>query len=282
MGSRLLRGLVFLAYAFLVALVFGLAAYTSFSLFVRSGATTVPDVVGLPRGDAAARLADQGLRLREAEGKGRYHEKIPAGRVVRQTPDPRTLVKRGSPVAVVMSLGPQRVEVPGLAEKPLPAAQAELSGSGLLVGRILGVFAFEQTTGTVLAQDPDPGASVAPSTPVNLLLALQVPGERYVMPDLVYRDYERVRPYFEDRGFRLGSVRFERYEGVAAGIVLRQYPLPGHPLTKSDPISLVVATAEGLPDSLPDNLPDNLPETPAETPPATPPATPTPAPGRTP
>ena len=52
------------------------------------------------------------------------------------------------------------------------------------------------------------------------------------MPDLVYRDYEQVRPYFEQLGFRFGSVKFERYEGVAAGVILRQFPLPGHPLTR--------------------------------------------------
>ncbi|HEX2224617.1 MAG TPA: PASTA domain-containing protein, partial [Thermoanaerobaculia bacterium] len=74
--------------------------------------------------------------------------------------------------------------------------------------------------------------------------------ERWVMPDLVYRDYEDVRRAFEARGFRLGSIKFERYEGVAEGVILRQYPMPGHPVTKRDSISLTVATAdylEGLP-----------------------------------
>ena len=37
MLARLLRGLGFLAYGLLILLIFGLAAYTSFSLFVRSG-----------------------------------------------------------------------------------------------------------------------------------------------------------------------------------------------------------------------------------------------------
>ena len=67
------------------------------------------------------------------------------------------------------------------------------------------------------------------------------------MPDLVYRDYERVRLYFEQLGFKFGSVKFERYEGVAAGVILRQFPLPGHPLTREDPVSLVVATAGAAP-----------------------------------
>jgi serine/threonine-protein kinase len=247
--SRIVRGLVYLAYGLVILLVFGLAAYTSFSLFVRSGVTTVPQIEGLSRGEAGARLADQGLRLRGVENQGRYSEKVPAGHVVRQSPDERTLVKRGSGVTVVLSLGPQRVEVPELAGRTLPAAQASLSGSGLTVGRLLGAFSSTAATGSVLASDPPQSADIPPSTPVHVLLSLNVPAERYIMPDLVYSDYEGVRPLFEQLGFTFGSVKYERYEGVAAGVILRQFPLPGHPLTKQDNISLVVATTDAPLDS---------------------------------
>jgi serine/threonine-protein kinase len=246
MLPRFLRGLGYLAYVLFVLVIFGLAAYTSFSLFVRSGVTTVPSVVGLNSGDAANTLADQGLTMRGAEAAGRYDDKVPAGRVARQNPDPRTLVKRGRPVTVVLSLGPRRVQVPDLTGRNLPAAQASISGTGLGLGRILGVLAPDPQTApdSVVEQDPEPGASVAPATGVNVLLAMASPGERYVMPDLVYRDYEAVRPYFEQLGFKLGSVKFERYEGVAAGVILRQFPLPGHPVSRDEAISLVVATAD--------------------------------------
>jgi hypothetical protein len=63
------------------------------------------------------------------------------------------------------------------------------------------------------------------------------------MPDLVYRRYEPVRRSFERRGFRLGAVKFEPYEGIADGTILRQTPLPGHPLHRLDLISLVVAAS---------------------------------------
>jgi beta-lactam-binding protein with PASTA domain len=85
------------------------------------------------------------------------------------------------------------------------------------------------------------------------------------MPDLVYRDYESARPYFEQHGFRFGSVKYERYEGVSAGVILRQFPLPGHPFTKQDNISLVVATADTPADlaTPPLPAPDPTPATPA-------------------
>ena len=272
--SKLVRGLIYLGYGVVILLVFGLAAYTSFSLFVRSGVTTVPVVEGLSRAEAATRLADQGLRLRGTENE-RYSEKVPVGHVVRQTPDARTLVKRGSSVTVALSKGPQRVNVPELEGKTLPATQAELSGSGLTVGRLLGAFSKTAGTGTVIGSDPGLGATIPPSTPVHVFLALNIPAERYIMPDLVYRSYEGIRPYFEQRGFNFGSVKFERYEGVAAGVVLRQYPQAGHPLTKQDNISLVVATADAPLDSAtppPGLLPEEPPiPSPSPAPTATPP-----------
>lgn len=140
MLSRLAHGLGFLAYLVLVFLVFTFAAYFAFSQFVRSGVTTVPDVLGLSRVEAANLLADQGLAVRPAGNAGRYDDKIPVGHVMRQNPDARTLVKRGSGVEMVLSLGPRRVEVPDLAGKALPAAQVQLSALGLGVGRILGAF----------------------------------------------------------------------------------------------------------------------------------------------
>lgn len=251
MLARLFRLFGYLAYALVVLVVFTLAAYSSFSLFVRSGVTTVPDVEGLSRAEAAGVLADQGLELKREPDSDRYDDKVPAGQIVQQKPDGRTLVKRGSAVEIVLSLGPQRVEVPELSGKTLPGAQVALSSAGLNVGRILGVYTTaDHPPGSVLEQDPDPGSSVPPASAADLLLAMAVQEERWVMPDLVYRDYDDVRLAFEHRGFRLGSIKFERYEGVAEGIILRQFPLPGHPVTKRDPISLTVATAdfiEGLP-----------------------------------
>ncbi|HEY3567266.1 MAG TPA: PASTA domain-containing protein, partial [Thermoanaerobaculia bacterium] len=155
MPSKLLRGFGCLAYALLVFVLFGLAAYTSFSIFVRSGATTVPSVEGMSQTEAANVLADQGLVLRTAEGTGRYDDKVPAGLVARQSPDAKSFVKRGSPVNVVLSLGPRRVTVPDLRGKTLPGAQAGLSGTGLALGRILGAVApHREAPGSVIEQDP--------------------------------------------------------------------------------------------------------------------------------
>lgn len=246
MLRKILRAAGLIVYALLVAVVFITSAYLAFSAFVRSGTTTVPQVQGKAPDEAEALLREKGLRP-ERSKEDRYDKDVPAGKIASQNPDPGAWVKRGSPVEVVISRGPQQVEVPALAGRALSAAQFTLSAVGLGIGRALAAY-VPGNSGVVVEQDPPAGGAVPPATPVDLMIALPNPGERYVMPDLIYRNYEQVRPAFQSQGFRLGSVKFEPYEGVASGVILRQFPLAGHPVSRQDAISLVVATAERLPE----------------------------------
>lgn len=242
MLRKILRALGILAYLGVVSVLFVLAGYVSFNLFVRSGATRTPALSGLSIEEARDVLTDQGLGIR-VEEDGRYDTSIPAEHVVQQSPQEGALVKRGSTVSVVLSLGPQRVPVPDLAGQSVQSAQVLLAAADLALGRTVEVYGEDATAGAVVAQQPKAGSTVAPGATVDLLVARKGSGATFVMPDLVYRDYDEVRRFFEGRGFRIGGVKFERYEGIRAGIILRQFPLAGHPLGRGDTISLVVAAA---------------------------------------
>ena len=239
---RFLRALVRLAYLGVVCVLFVAAAYVGFSLFVRRGVTPVPSVVGLDLEAANRRLADQGLRPRHLEGADRFAEQVPAGRVLEQRPGAGRIAKRGGMVELVLSRGSRVVPVPDLVGTALPAAQVTLTVAGLGVGPLSHVYA-EAPAGSVVAQEPVPGTTVGPGTAVRLFLAAEGRREVYVMPDLVDRDYRQVRAFLDQHGFRLGSIKYEPYEGVSESLVLRQFPLPGHPLRRGEPVSLVVAAA---------------------------------------
>lgn len=241
----LLRAAGLTAYAFLVLVVFGLSGYVAFNQWVRRGVTTVPELTGLAEEDAVRLLADLGLAFRRAE-TGRWSESVATGRVVESRPRAGSFVKRGAAIEGVLSLGARRITVPELAGKATPAAQLVLRGEGLEAGAAYSVLASLGVPGTVVAQDPPAGVAVPAGTRVDLLVALDSAGASYVMPDLVYRRYDPVRRAFEARGFHFGNVTFEPYEGVAEGTILRQLPLPGHPLRRGDAIVLAVASAPGI------------------------------------
>ena len=242
MLRRVARGLGWLAYAAALLAVVTVVAYFSFGMFVRSGVTAVPDLVGLPEAEVDSLLADHGLRLRRSYNADRFDEEIPAGHVVEQSPSSGGLMKRGAGVEVVLSLGPERLTVPPVEGQALQAAQVALTSAGLGIGRIVNVYSHGVLPGTVVEQAPPPEARVGRGATVALFLSAASRADSYVMPDLAYRNLEIVRHFFERRGFRLGSIKFEPYEGLSPGVILRQYPLPGHILGRQDVISLVVTT----------------------------------------
>ena len=244
MWRKLARAAGCLGYMGLLGVLFALVSYLAFSQFVRRGVTPTPELFGLSEDDADALLADQGLRLVWSDEGERFDEQVPAGHVLIQEPRAGTLVKRGGAVTVIMSRGPQRIEVPEVTGDALQAAQVNLTAAGLTVGRTINVYSREGPSGIVVAQQPAGGSRVERDAAVDLFINLQSRDETYLMPDLVEHDLDEVRSFFRDRGFRIGRVSYETYDGLAPGTVLRQYPLAGHPLHRGDVIALGVVTPE--------------------------------------
>jgi eukaryotic-like serine/threonine-protein kinase len=246
MPRRLLRALGRLLWAGVLAAGFVVSAYTAFNSFVRRGEVILPDVVGLSLDEAQARMASAGVTVNWRKERDRFDSQIDAGKVVLQIPKGGTPTKRRSDVDVALSRGREMIEVPDLADQSIQTVLVRLKAVGLVLGRSFGVFSPGGTEGSVVMQTPAPGTLVDPSTPVDLFTRLGDVGESFVMPDLIYRDYDTVRAFFERNGFRFGSVKYEPYEGAAPGIVLRQHPLPGHRLRRRDVISLVVAGGDRI------------------------------------
>lgn len=241
MWRRLLRGLGCFGYLAVLACIFGFVAYVAFSLFVRGGVTAAPDLYGMAEQDAAALLADQGLGV-EWTDEARYDEKVPKGHVMDQDPRPGVYLKRDEDIVLTLSLGPRRIEVPDLQGQAVQAAQVSLAAAGLSLGRTFEVFASDGQPGVVVRQAPSPGERVAVDAPVDVFLTRESVDEVFIMPDLVKRQYDDVRAFFERRGFRIGRVSYETYDGAEPGMVLRQYPVAGHPLRRGEVISLGVVT----------------------------------------
>jgi serine/threonine-protein kinase len=243
MRSFFVRWASRLAYALLLAFLFGFSGYFAFNNFVRRGSIAAPDVVGLELGESATLLGERGLRTRHLEDEDRFDDTVPAGRIVQQRPRAGTLMKRGGEIRVTLSRGKQLARVPDLQGQALQAALTELSAVGLQLGRRGTVFWNDSEPGTVVHQSPAGGTEIDRSTPIDILVAGDDPSDTFVMPDLVYGRADVVRPRFESLGFRFGSVKYEPYEGVEPGTILRHTPLAGHPLRRRDAISLVVAVA---------------------------------------
>jgi len=151
-------------------------------------------------------------------------------------------VKAGQRVRLSLSLGSRTVRVPEMTGMSARTASLALSREELKTGNVSAGRLFAPAG--VVAQGFEPGTVAAPEAAVDLLVNRGAPDVAYVMPDLIGRDFERVRAAFEARGFRLGGVKGQAYEGAVAGTILRQYPLAGFPVTFRDTLSFVVSEPE--------------------------------------
>ena len=232
-------------YALLLAGILGVAAWISFSRFVLGKAEEVPDLTERSVDEATALAAERGLRIVVDRSQEAFDEEIPAHRIRGQSPAAGMAVKAGQDLRIFLSLGPEIVTAPDLGGLTARTAALALAREGLTEGSV-SALRLPGPRG-VVAQGVVPGASTDLDTPVDILLNRGSSDVLYVMPDLIGRDFERVRLAFEARGFRLGSVREQPYEGAAAGTILRQFPLAGAAVGLRDTLSFVIASPEPQP-----------------------------------
>src|SRR5581483_7611687 len=215
-----------IAFAVVVVFAFALSTYVWFSIFVRGKTVSTPNLIGKPADDAKAICSDLGVNLDIDPQRRRSSDKIAAGNVAWQNPAPGTtsLIKRGATIRVELSSGPLVLRVPDFSGASGRTAVLRLEQQSLKPGYISEV---DSATQGVLAADPPKDTVVNGQTPVSLLVGTAPPPPQFVMPDLIDRPLDEVRPYLEAHGLVVSTVKFEAYPGIRDGIIIRQFPLRG-------------------------------------------------------
>ncbi|HEX8617314.1 MAG TPA: PASTA domain-containing protein [Thermoanaerobaculia bacterium] len=232
-----------LLFTALLLVAFGSSTYFWFTFFVKGRSLPTPNLIGRSVNDARNIAQDLGVELQVDEERRRNSDKVPVGHVVWQnrTPGATSFIKRGSTMRVELSAGPLVLRVPDFAGVTPGTGMLRLGQQNLKLANLTYVPTEERG---ILAADPPKGTVVAPQSPVSLLVSVPSEPVQYVMPDLIDRQLETVRLALETRGLNVATVKYEAYPGIADGIIIRQYPLRGAPVTTRDPISVVVSRAE--------------------------------------
>jgi len=209
---------------------------------VKHGAgVPVPAIVGMPLAEAQRVCAAAGVQLVE-EGR-RHSAELPPEHVVSQSPPPRTSIKPGRSVRVLVSLGEERAVVPDLHGMTLRQAELALQNAQLVLGPVARVRGLTGR-GTVQATSPHAGRGTAIGDSVWVLITTGGGGDAYLMPNLVGQELGDVRELVESRGFRLGDVAYRDVKDVYPGTVLEQSPSRGARIRRGESIDLVVANPD--------------------------------------
>jgi len=231
-------------FTILVFIAFAVSTYISFTLFIRGRSVSTPNLIGKSVDDAKAICSDLGVSLTVDSEHRRNSDRIRAGYIAWQnrTPGTTSLIKRGTDIRVELSTGPLVLQVPNLDGQSPRVAMLLLSRENLKLDNLTYVDAGGKQV--VLAEDPARDTVVPAQWKVSLLVSTPDPPPGYVMPDLIDQPLDGVRPALERHHLTISTVKFEAYPGIANGIIIRQFPLRGAPVSAHDPITVVVSKQE--------------------------------------
>ncbi len=212
------------------------------------GEASVPSVAGLAQEEAEQQLEDAGFKSRVERT---FSDEVRNGRVVGTSPQAGATLERGSTVTLLVSRGPEQVEVPELTGDSEENARSALESAGLRAGRISREES-EEPPGTVLEQSPGPGETVDKGSAVDLTVAQATP-----IPDVVEMSEDEAQSALEDAGFEV-RVRDQAVTDEAQdGVVLDQSPAAEEERSQGSTVTIVVGRleAEATPTPSPTTVP---------------------------
>jgi eukaryotic-like serine/threonine-protein kinase len=201
------------------------------------GMTTVPDVAGLTRERARARLRDRGFRIREREETS---DDVERGRAIGTSPEAGSQLERGRTVTLRLSTGREQVTVPDVVGDDRDEAEAELEGAGLRVS--IAERASGEDAGTVLEQDPESGQRVDRGSLVRLVVA-RAP-ETLRLPDVTGESIEDATTEISALGLTVRPRSRDVDDEDDDGEVLSQNPGAGQRVRRGSTVTLIVGRFE--------------------------------------
>lgn len=220
-----------------VLIAAGAAAFAGWYLAIGPGnQIPTPNVVSLTVPEAQETLAQVDLTLVVAGQT--YSETVPVDAIVSTDPQAADGIRPGGSVDAIVSLGPERYDVPAVKGQTPAEAEAAIAAAKLTVGASITVFDTKVPEGTVAGTTPKAGASVKPGTTVELQISkgpAPVP-----VPDVVGARVNAAKRALT--AVDLKSTTTERFsEKVADGRVISVKPKVGNVIAAGSAVELVVS-----------------------------------------
>jgi len=225
----------FIALALIFALVLGGAWYQLIGSKI-----SIPSIVGLSETEARNSLNPIGIKLLVISKS--YSEDVPAGMVITSNPGGGGHLSKGGTVGVVISKGPERINVPTLAGMTPDAAATALTSAGLKVGSTTQSYSSTITNGMVIDGDPIAGTAVKRNSLVNILVSKGV--QTLQLNSYVGQSGDQASNELTSAGFKVKST-FGYSESIPAGNVISQTPAGGAPIPVGSTVAIIVSQGSG-------------------------------------
>ena len=215
------------------AAVAGWYVYTQIQDELRSTQVAVPNVIGLERKLAVKKIEDEGFQADVQTGVGTAEDR---GKVIDQNPDGGTRIEKGSTVRILVSVGPEQVEVPEVVGKPLDEATQTLANAGFR-WTTKRVFSPDAPEGEVTKQNPKPGEQAEKGA--TIALTVSKGQELAAVPDVLQQTRQSAESELRSAGFVPEAVLVD--SDSPQGLVVAQDPDPGTERPKGDTVQISVS-----------------------------------------
>jgi beta-lactam-binding protein with PASTA domain len=223
----------------ILVILFLTSSIIAFHITLRGEMVTVPDLVGLTMEEARESLSSQKLILIQVGV--RLHERLERGMIILQDPKADSRVRYDEYVRVFLSAGKEKVAVPAMTGRTFQTINETLGEANLRKGKVSHVHTPKYAAGKIIAHNPLPEEEVGKDTQISMLISQGDREDKYIMPDLIGKNADRVIRQLKDLDFRVARVRYEVYRGLRRGIIIGQFPPQGFPIQKRNLISFVVS-----------------------------------------
>ena len=197
----------------------------------------VPLVIDLDSGQAVALLQSRGLQVGRITTEIR--DDVPSDRVLSQFPLQGTELEEGETVALVISVGPESIQVPIVVGLTQEEAFNRLQNQGFVNIEVRRIKTNEYDAGVVAEQEPEASSFLEPST----LISLQIADGRIsdLIPNLTGQPLSIALEELEELGWPV-SIEEINSDSVADGRVVSTVPESGtdHNLAESVIIQISV------------------------------------------
>ena len=200
----------------------------------------VPDVREITLDQARLIMENRGLFLLvDSETEDPV---IPEGSIINQNPLPGSLVKKGTPVSVIVSKGKEGIALPNFSSVPLEEARKILAEMGLKIGSITEQSSVSVAKGSIISTFPSPNSIVKKGAIIDLVISTGKGA--VIVPNVLGRRLGQAKDILERAGLRVGSIDYVCDVEKLFDIILRQNPRPGKSVPKSTAVNLTINAEE--------------------------------------
>jgi beta-lactam-binding protein with PASTA domain len=114
-----------------------------------------------------------------------YNDSFAKDTIIYQDPGKGQKVKEGREIDIILSLGPQEIEVPQLVGSKLTDAEITLRNNNLEIGNVEEIYDDKYKEGYIISQNPKAGAKVLKNEKVDLMVSKGETPAKVSMPNLI-------------------------------------------------------------------------------------------------